>query len=205
MQSLFRFMAAAALAVVLLSTAGTARAQGGLGVVAGLNFNELGDIQTGNMDATFDNASGWHVGIFYDLPLGPLAVRPGIRYMDAGAIFESDNFNLRDDVKVSLIEIPLDVRIRLGLPFVKPYVMAGPVLRFPAGNDTDRLKEFSFAGGLGAGIELGLGGVRLFPELRYTFGISRFTKESYKLGGVTLTPDDNQQLNAIMLSLGVGL
>ena len=32
---------------------------------------ELGDIDTGDREATFDNASGWHAQLWFDLPLGP--------------------------------------------------------------------------------------------------------------------------------------
>lgn len=196
-------------AVVFAFSVASVQAQG-LGVSAGLNFNSLSDIDTGDRQATFDNSQGWHVAVWFDLPLGPLAVRPGLRYMDAGTVFEGvreGGIGLGDDVNVRLIEIPIDLRVRLGVPIITPYVLAGPVLRFPtsANEDEDRLQSFSFAGQLGAGVELGLGGIRLFPEIKYTFGISRFTKESYTVRGILFEPDENQQLNAFMLSLGFGL
>lgn len=208
----YRMLALVALLAGGLAAAGTARAQGGLGITAGLNFNALSDIEVNNRDATFDNASGWHLGLWFDLPLGPVSVRPGIRYMDAGSVFETDDEDVFGvpgfgDFNVSLIEVPIDVRFRFGMPLVAPYVMAGPVLRFPSGgdDDDDRLESFSYAGSLGVGVELGLGGIRLFPELKYTFGISRFTKKDFEIGGTTIRPDDNGNLNTIMLSLGVGL
>lgn len=182
------------------------RAQG-VGVALGANFNSLSDIDSGDSEATFDNASGWHVHLWFDLPLGPVAVRPGLRYMDMGELFAVETLvgGVEEDEVITLLEIPIDVRIRLPLPMITPYLMAGPVLRFPAGSDDDdRLESFSLAGGAGIGLELGFGGITLYPELKYTFGITRFT-DSYEIGGVTITPDDDQRLNAVMLSIGIGL
>ncbi|MEX0748188.1 MAG: outer membrane beta-barrel protein [Rhodothermales bacterium] len=185
----------------------------GLGVSVGANFNDLSDINAGNREETFENASGWHVHLWLDLPLGPVALRPGIRYMDLGNLFEDssieDRFSAFDpDQAVALLEIPIDVRIRLGLPLISPYVLAGPVLRFPTETGEEnqfQLKSFSVAAGVGVGVEIGLVGFRLYPELKYTFGITRFTEEEFRIGGVTFEADDDQRLNAIMLSLGVGL
>lgn len=206
MQLRFTVLPSLLLALALAFTQ-TASAQG-LGLSVGANFNDLSDIDTGSSEATFDNASGWHLHLWVDLPAGPVAVRPGIRYMDAGAIFQNDDFAIPDeDEAVSLLEIPIDLRYRFTVPIVTPYILAGPVLRFPTGNDDDqdRLQSFSVAGGLGVGAELGFAGFRLFPELKYTFGITRFTEEEYQIGNVTFEADEAQHLNAIMLSLGVGL
>lgn len=207
----YRFLTAAAVLLVLAQT-GPAHAQGGLGVTAGLNFNALSDIEANNREATFDNASGWHVGLWFDLPLGPVSIRPGIRYMDAGRVFQTDDEDVFDvpgfdEFDVTLVEIPIDVRFRFGTPLISPYVMAGPVLRFPSGGDEndDRLESFSYAGSLGVGVEVGLAGLSVFPELKYTFGISRFTSEEFEIGGTTIIPDDDGQLNTIMLSVGIGL
>ena len=56
----------------------------------------------------------------------------------------------------------------------------------------------------GVGVEVGLGGLRLFPELKYTFGLSSFAKE-FQIGNSTFEPDNDGQLNTIMLSVGLGL
>lgn len=200
--AMFAWLASAALGIQ------QAAAQG-FGISGGANFAELSDIDTGDRQATFDNASGWHVQAWLDLPVGPIALRPGIRYLDAGSLFEDatvEGGTTTDDDKFSLIEIPVDVRLRLPLPLISPYLMAGPVLRFPSDSGDDgRFESFNLAGGAGVGAELGLGGLRLYPELKYTFGITRFTQDDYELGGVTVSPDEDQRLNTIMLSLGIGL
>lgn len=202
------FAAIPALLIAAAIPSGQAAAQG-LGISGGANFAELSDIDTADRQATFDNASGWHAHVWFDLPLGPIALRPGIRYMDVGGLFEDasvEGGSTTVDETFSLIEVPLDVRLRLPLPLISPYVVGGPVLRFPQDSDDGgRFESFNLAGGAGVGAEVGLGGLRLYPELKYTFGITRFTEESYELGGVTITPDEDQRLNTIMLSLGIGL
>jgi len=98
----------------------TASAQ--LGFAVGGNFNDLSDIDS-DPPTTFDNATGFHVGVFYDLGVGPVALRPGLFYMDAGDFdangdgFEAQSFDLQ------FIEVPVDVRFNvLTAPIVRPYV-----------------------------------------------------------------------------------
>ena len=207
----FFFIAVVALLICGVLSLSEVQAQG-LGFSAGLNYNELSDISS-DTDLLFENATGWHVALWFDLPLGPLALRPGVRYMDVGSIFDNVRTNTPnpfsgDNFSVTLLEVPIDLRIRLPFPIITPYVMVGPVLRFPAANDSqtnERLESFSFAGGVGAGLELKLGGIRLFPELKYTFGLSRFTKEAYELPGMIVIPNEDQNLNSVMLCLGIGI
>jgi hypothetical protein len=195
----------ALLLMTATSGADTAYAQG-LGISAGLNFSQLSDIDTGDQRATFDNASGWHVHLWLDLPIGAVAIRPGVRYMDAGDVFESGSLSgAAESIDATLLEVPVDVRFRLPLPLLTPYVMAGPVLRFPMSDDGERFRSVSVAGGAGVGLELSLGGMTLYPELKYTFGLTSYTEESYELGGVTFAPGSDQHLNAVMLSIGISL
>lgn len=182
-----------------------------MGISAGANFNSLGDIETGDRSATLENVTGWHVHLWFDLPVGPVALRPGIRYMDAGRLFESSRAagfenGLDDEQVVTFLEMPLDVRLRMTMPMVTPYLLAGPLLRFTTDtNNEDRLEQFSLAAGAGVGAELGIAGLRFYPELKYSFGITRFTKNEYQIGDVMISPDEDQRLNALMLSLGIGL
>lgn len=198
------------LLALLLGAPSAVHAQG-MGISAGANFNSLGDIETGDRSATLENVAGWHVHLWFDLPVGPVALRPGIRYMDAGRLFESSRAagfenGLDDEQVVTFLEMPLDVRLRMTMPMVTPYLLAGPLLRFTTDtNNEDRLEQFSLAAGAGVGAELGIAGLRFYPELKYSFGITRFTKNEYQIGDVMISPDEDQRLNALMLSLGIGL
>lgn len=195
---------AAAFLCLLLFGARSASAQ--FGVAAGANFDRLSDI-SGDREATFENASGFHVGVFYDLPLGSLALRPGLFYMDVGGFdVESDLSSVRN-VDMSLIEVPVDLRLRMMTPLIKPYASVGPVLRFASSSDDDfseSLTNFSVAGNLGLGLEIGAPGaqIRLFPEIRYSFGITRMTDDIEFLGA-TFTAEEELRLNSFMLRLGI--
>ena len=186
-------------------------AQGGLGVSAGANFDRLSDINLSNGDgSSFENQTGWHVELWYELGLGPVSVKPGIRYMDAGRLYEGmSDGNFRDTFSIQMVEIPLDLRFRFaGTPVASPYFSAGPVLRFPlasGGEIDDGLETVSVAGGVGVGVMLRAGSLRVYPEIIYTFGLSRFTMQEFELADRTFTTEDNQLLNATMLRIGVGL
>jgi hypothetical protein len=181
-----------------------------LGIAAGLNFDRLGDIRTQSSSATFDNATGYHFGIFYDLGASPISVRPGIFILNAGDIY----WNLTGAVRsfdLTLIEIPIDVRVPLlHAPLVNPYVLAGPVVSFPRSDVEavkDSFEDLLVSGSVGVGVEVTVPamGLKLFPELRYAFGLSRFMKDSFSVEGVDFDVEDQTRLNAVMLRLGVGL
>ncbi len=201
-----RALVSLALALLAFAAFGAAAARAQLGVAVGGNFNQLSDIQT-EPEATFDNASGFHVGLFYDLALGPVSLRPGVFYVDLGEFdaavggFNAGTFDL------NLVEIPVDVRVRLAAaPVVRPYLLAGPVFRFAStGNDdfNESLNPFTYAGNVGLGLEIGApGGLTLFPELRYSFGVTSLT-DDFTFLGAGFEADEDQHLNVFMLRLGV--
>lgn len=207
-QRLGRSLLLVALGLGVLAVARPAHAQ--LGLSAGLNFNEMGDIDTGSRQATLDNATGWHVELWYRLGLGPIGVQPGIRYMDAGNLYEGlqeEGGVDPGDFDIRMVEVPVDVQFNLGLPLISPFVSAGPVMRFPTGLDEeikDDFKSFSMAGSLGLGARVGLAGIKLIPEIKYTFSISNVT-DGFDIGAYSFTTDEGQSMNAVMLRLGIQL
>ncbi len=181
------------------------------GVTAGLNFDRLTDVTLNNVEANFESKTGWHIGIWTDISLlGVLSLRPGVRYMSAGQLFEGLkdlNENVEEDFDINLVEIPVLARFAFGAPVVKPYFFAGPVLRFTAGVDKiidNDLNSPSIAGELGVGVQLALGGISLYPEIAYTFGLSSFLGDELILDFVTFSVDDSQKLNTAMVRLGIG-
>ncbi len=183
-----------------LAAAQPAAAQ--IGVAIGANFDKASDFTNGSDDASFDNATGYHIGVFFDLPLGPVALRPGIFYTDVGSIKPESTFDA-PKVDASLVEIPIDVRYRVLLPLAKPYVLAGPVFRFANGSDDEiSLTKFSMAGAAGLGVELSLAGLRPFVEARYQFGVSKFV-DDYEIGGVQVESSDDVKLNSFMIRAGL--
>ena len=181
-----------------------------LGVAAGLNFDRLGDISTQSGAANFDNATGYHFGVFFDLGALPIAVRPGVFIRKAGDV----DWNVTGVVQsfdLTLIEVPIDVRIPLlQAPLLKPYILGGPVVSFPRSNRDeiqDSFEDFLLSGSIGVGVEVKVPaiGLRLYPEVRYAFGVSRFMKDSFTIGGVSFDAEDSTRLSAVMVRLGVGL
>jgi hypothetical protein len=195
----------ASLTVLLcLAMAVVTPAHAQIGIAGGLNFNQLEDIDA-DTDATYENAAGYHIGVFYDLAAGPLGIRPGIFYREVGTYEFGD---LDADLDLNAIEVPIDVRLRL-LPTapVKPYLLAGPVLTFPQSNteDFEGTKSVNLNADIGAGVEIVLpnAGITLMPELRYGIATSSFLEDEFEVGDVTVDPQDDPRLNAISLRLNV--
>ncbi|HLE55751.1 MAG TPA: porin family protein [Rhodothermia bacterium] len=190
------------------------------GAAIGLNYTDIDDVDFGSTTAVYDSRQGYHIGVFADIPVGPLGVRPGVFYMNAGKIFESglgdfidevvDDPDLQfdDDFEVEYITIPIDVRYRFGLGPVLPYLFLGPELRFRTETDLieevdDNLKSFGVAGNLGAGVEVSLLGVKLLPEFRMAFDTSGIIDDEITIGDFEFVADEAHQLRTVMLRLGV--
>jgi len=180
------------------------------GISAGLNFNQLDEIETETLRADLENSTGYHFGLFYDLTFGPVALRPGIMYRHIGE-YGFSNLNLPDQTSLfdlDVIDVPVDLRWRI-LPQspVKPYLLVGPVLSFPQAEDDldDGVEVVSLSADIGAGlgIELPGAGITLMPELRYEFGTTPFIQDEFDVGDATIQPQDTPRLNSFVLRLGV--
>ena len=202
--TLFRTLPVAALFFVA-ALAGAPDAQAQLGIAAGANFNNYSDIDTGNAQATFENATGYHAGLFYDAGFGPLGLRIGAYYMDAGSIEFEENRPDFQSVDVTIFEFPVDLRYTiLPTPIVSPYVLAGPTFRLVNTDDEVEdftTEDFSVAANAGVGVEVSLpgSGLSLYPEVRYAFGINDIAKDF----GFQGAEEEGTRLSMIMLRLGV--
>lgn len=187
-------------------TLAPSRAHAQLGVAAGLNFASIDDIEVSGGQGNFDNATGYHVGAFYDLGLGPAGLRIGLFYRDMGDV-DVTLAGLRESFDVTMIDIPVDVRFNvLPTPVISPYILAGPVFSFASTDNDDfdnALTDVQVAGNVGLGLSLNLGVVRLFPELRYGVGLSRFMEDDATVRGIQFTANDTQRMNNVMLRLNV--
>ncbi len=181
------------------------------GVTVGLNYQQLSDVSYNSLETRFKSKEGWHVGAWFEFSLGPVGVRPGLRYLDAGHLFEglNDTFPAtRDQFDVSMVEVPLLFRYGISSPVIGPYAFAGPVFRFPSFTDkvlSNDLAPVSVAAEAGLGLQITIGGLRLYPEIAYTFGLTNFIQDELVIDFVTLTPEGQQRLNTAMLRLSVGL
>ena len=193
------------------------------GVSGGLNYGGFSDIELGDSGATYDSRSGYHVGGFVDISAGPLALRPGVYYLNVGAVFTgiredtgvqittngqvtTDYLLDTDRFDIEFISVPIDVRLRIGLPFFTPYLFGGPELRFRSETEVDdyidNVKPFNLSGNAGIGIEMNLGYLRLMPELRYAFDISGLTGNELEIGDRTFVTGEHI-LNSLFFRVGL--
>ena len=197
------------LVLLLLGTA-SIPAQAQLGVGGGLNFESAGDIETTGSDATLDNSTGYHIGLAYELGLGPATLRPGFFYRRVGTFeFSRDALPQRENqFDVSAWQVPVDLRFTvLPTPPVSPYVLAGPMATFPRGEGDfdDATEEISYSlnVGVGANISLPAVSLKIQPELRYEFGASKFIKDDFEIGDTQFSPEDAPSFSAFGLRVNV--
>lgn len=181
------------------------------GLTVGLNYQQLSNISINDLNTRFDSKQGWHIGAWFEFNIGSVGIRPGVRYVEAGQLLEGLNETFpatRDNFDVSLLEANLLFRYGIEAPVIGPYVFAGPLFRFPSftdkviGND---LAPMSVSGEIGAGLQITIGSIRLYPEVAYTFGFTNFIEDELVIDFVSLTPNDAARLNTAMLRLSIGL
>ncbi len=205
MNKSFSFCGALFLACLIVSPA-----QAQLGVAAGVNFDNISDVKSSAQNGDFDNATGYHFGVFYDFGAGPLSLRPGIFYRNVSNVDFSVS-GLKDQFDLNMVEVPVDIHFNLtATPLIKPYALAGPVFTYAkaSGSDLkDAIQDLNIAANVGVGLSLSVPGLglRLSPELRYAFGISRFVKDKFEVGGVNFDASSTARMNSFMVRLGVGL
>jgi hypothetical protein len=178
------------------------------GVAAGANFQTLDDIEAGSRTETVDNATGYHLGVVYDVSVGPVALRPGVFYRDIGSYdFSGVQDSDLTQVDVAAFEALLDLRVSLlPTPLVRPYLVGGPSVFIPQSeNDAleNGLESASYAFALGAGVGISVPGVDLTlqPELRYEIGATDYLSD-FQVGGTRFSPSE-QKLSAFALRLHV--
>ncbi len=180
------------------------------GVAAGANFEDLGDLDALDARATFDRATGYHVGLFFNLGAGRVSVQPGVYFRDFGEVKLVEDGRFRE-LALTSIEVPVDVRIKLvQASALAPYVFAGPVVGFSSTTDDsfqDALRELNVSANIGGGVELSLPGsdVAVIPEIRFARSITRFFRdgETFDIAGADFTPVEVSPQNAVMLRVGL--
>jgi len=199
-----------ALFVLLLLGLVATPAQAQLGVAAGANFDSVSDIQdSGSAQDIQKNSTGYHIGVVYDLGLGPVSLRPGLFYRKVGGYDFSDVQGADvDDLDVTAFEVPVDVRVTVfPFPLVSPYVVGGPNAFLPRSSEDDfddDFEDISFTFNVGVGADVSLPGVGLTlqPEFRYEFGASDYISDDFEVGGTNFSPSD-RSLSAYALRLNV--
>gem|GEM_PF-4552488 len=175
-----------------------------IGVVAGYNRDLIEKFVPANGFDLTDTTNGFHVGVFFNINLGLIGIRPAVIYhqvpnLVATAGTETTPFD------IELVEVPLDLRLRIPVPVLRPYFLAAPVFTFPSSSVSgvnNQLGPRPIRAEFGAGFELDLG-IRLWPEIRYGFGLQALMDSGIPAGDQTLVGEGNPRLNTFTLRLGV--
>ncbi|MDP2088599.1 MAG: outer membrane beta-barrel protein [Flavobacteriaceae bacterium] len=164
------------LSIAFIATVFYVNAQSGFGIKAGLSYNTNGELkefvnETGTIiDNKGNGKSGYNVGIYGKLDLGPIYLRPELVYTKTTSEYTLNSGT--EDYKTAKLDVPVLVGIRLIGPL---NIFAGPAFQYYLDNDFKGLKyenienDFSVGLNLGASLELG----RLGIDARYERGFSQ--------------------------------
>lgn len=187
-----------------LACALPADAEAQIGILAGYNRDTLAEFLPENGFDLTELTDGYHVGVFLNFNLATFSIRPAVIYHRMPELVAmAGEERVRFDI--DLVEIPLDFRIRLPLPAVQPYVLGGPVLTFPSSTFSgvdDLLTARPVRAEFGVGVELDLG-VRLWPEVRYGFGLGSLMGSDVAVGSQVLQGDGEPRHDSLTLRLGI--
>ncbi|MDP2089548.1 MAG: outer membrane beta-barrel protein [Flavobacteriaceae bacterium] len=164
------------LSIAFIAMVFYANAQSGFGVKAGLSYNTTGELKqfTNETGTIIDNKgsgkSGYNVGIYGKLGLGPIFLRPELVYTKTTSEYILNSESV--DYKMAKLDMPVLVGIKLIGPLS---VFAGPAFQYVLDNDLKGLEfnkienDFTVGFNLGASLELG----RLGLDVRYERGFSQ--------------------------------
>lgn len=188
--------------VLILGASGAGEAQ--IGIVGGYNRDMFHGLDVAEGFSLEEDPNGFHLGIFLNVNVGALGIRPAVIYhriVDVDVRSQTDAL----DFDLEIVEVPLDFRLRLPVPVVRPYLLAGPVFMFPSSPDEaiDALLETG-----PSRIDVGLGfewsfGFRLWPEVRYGFGITRFMQTDFPLSDPPFSAEGDPRLDGLMVRVGI--
>lgn len=163
------------LAACTLMLSSAVFAQTDFGVKAGLNFTKMSQISLDGESANFK--PGFHAGVFADINLLVIGIRPEILYSQKG--FEMDNEDGTLKSTLSYVDVPVMVKFSPA-PLIGLYL--GPQVSFLLNEnwDEDLSETFDtdnssteFSGVIGAGVRLG----KLDLGARYNFGLSKVLED----------------------------
>lgn len=173
-----------ALSVAFIAIVFYANAQSGFGIKAGLSYNTNGELKefVNDVGTIIDNKgngkTGYNLGIYYKLDLGPIYLRPELVYTKTTSEYI---LNLETvDYKMASLDMPVLVGIKLIGPL---NIFAGPAFQYILTNDFKGLEfnniknDYTVGLNFGASLEIG----RLGLDVRYERG---FTKNEAEFAGV---------------------
>lgn len=151
------------LCATLILGCATANAQFRFGIKGGVNLNSL---HFNSFKDTFqpDNGCGFTGGIMteFQVPLIGLCFDASLMYSHMAA--DTDVQVLSDNgeppvflkQKKDFLEIPVNIKYKLGIPLIHPFIYTGPSFAFKLGKNDNvfKTKTFQCAWNVGVGVEL---------------------------------------------------
>ena len=181
-------------AALLFLGIGQVSAQVRLGVKGGLNIASV-HFSTDVLQS--DNVTGFQIGPMIEgsLPLVGLGFDAAILYAQKGLETKTVSGE-KTSLKNDYIDVPVNLKWKLGLPVMKVYLAVGPYVGFRGGGNkiwelpgsmVDQVKTKSFSAGLnfGAGVELIS---HLQVGLNYGLGLTN----NYSMESLSLTKSDGK-------------
>ena len=151
------------LIILMAFIAVPAKSQLKFGVKGGLNISSV-HLNSDILKA--DNVTGFQIGPMIEttIPLIGVGLDAAILYSQKGMDVKSGT-GTSTNVKTDYIDVPVNLKWKLGLPIIKGYLAAGPYIGFRVGGDkfweipgsvVGQVKAKNFSAGLnfGAGVEL---------------------------------------------------
>lgn len=168
--------------LVIIATVGSAKAQKGLGIEAGVRFaNITGKDTEGNKIKT-----GFQLGVNYDIPLaGDIYVQPGLNFLQNGTRMKEDGDE--GSITTNYLQVPALVRYRPEVGNGSFFVGIGPYLGFGIGKiiykydgetaktNWEGLNKVDVGGKLQAGYQIENG---LYFGIGFEKGFTKIAKDS---------------------------
>ena len=161
------------LLIIFSATFFVANAQSDFGIKAGLSYNSNGKLlkETGSIfEDKGKGKSGFNVGLYGKLALGPIYLRPELVYTKTTSEYQYESQT--EDYKMSKLDLP----VLVGLDLIGPLrVFAGPAFQYVLHNELKGLSferienDFTVGANIGAAIEFG----RIGIDIRYERGFSK--------------------------------
>jgi hypothetical protein len=148
-----------------------------LGPKVGFTMSSL----TTNQDSLKTAAqNGFEGGFFFRLGINRLYFQPEVIYVTKGGVFENNTSNVKQEVTVQSIDIPIMIGLKFGAGIANFRVHGGPVLSYvigkklkvdglqwPADYVNQRINNSSTGIQLGAGMDI----LSLSLDVRYEWGL----------------------------------
>jgi hypothetical protein len=187
-------LAVAAFSLFFAPAAAKAQA-GGFGIKGGLSYGTATD---NGVDPGATQRSGFAIGVG--------GVTGGVVGFGLEALYAQRGFTstvVGDSRKLDYVDVPLYLRISIPVPFISPFVYAGPQGSYELKCGTDNgncpdsgRPKITYAGVIGGGLRFGvLGGLSV--EGRYIYGLSNLNLS-------TVSTSTSYKARSLLLLLGIG-